>query len=134
MNVRVLEWSALLKIINSSSNKKDFDAVIIGWSLGLDPDAYSIWHSSQFPHGFNFIHYGNPVVDQLLREGRTTIKQEKRKPIYEKLWKQICEDEPYICLWYPNSIVGVSQRVGGLSVPPGPAGIIIDLEKVFVTK
>ena len=134
MNVRILEWSALLKIINSPAEKKNFDAVVIGWSLGLDPDAFSIWHSSQFPRGFNFIHYKNSKVDYLLEQGRVTMDREQRKLIYASLWQEICRDEPYLFLWYPDSIVGVSQRVGGLSVPPGPAGIIIDLEKVFVRK
>jgi peptide/nickel transport system substrate-binding protein len=132
MNIRVVEWSALIKIINSQKTHKDFDAVIIGWALGLDPDAYSIWHSSQFPNGFNFIHYNNKKVDQLLEAGRVTLDRAKRKTIYASLWQEICRDQPYIFLWYPNSIVGVSARVGGLSLPPGPAGIVVDLEKVYV--
>jgi len=40
---------------------------VLGWSLSLDPDQYSIWHSSQTKPGqFNFINYSNPQVDKLL--------------------------------------------------------------------
>jgi peptide/nickel transport system substrate-binding protein len=133
MNIRVLEWSALLKIINKPSAPKDFDAVIIGWSLGLDPDAYSIWHSSQYPKGFNFIKYNNPEADKLLESGRTTIDRDARKKIYAKLWNIIASDQPYVFLWYPKSVVGVRDRVGGLS-KPGPAGLFVNIEKVFVKK
>lgn len=133
VNVRVLEWSALLKVINAPKDPKDFDAVIIGWSLGLDPDGYSIWHSSQYPKGFNFIKYRNPEVDKLLEQGRTTVDRSKRKKIYAKLWKAIAEDQPYIFLWYPKAVAGVSDRVGGLS-KPGPAGLFLNIEKVFVKK
>jgi len=133
VNIRVMEWSALLKIINVPKDPKEFDAVIIGWSLGLDPDAYSIWHSSQYPRGFNMIKYQNLEADKLLEEGRTTMKKNDRKKIYAKLWKTIATDQPYVFLWYPKAIAGVSERVGGLS-KPGPAGLFLNIEKVFVTK
>ncbi|MBN2057906.1 MAG: peptide-binding protein [Candidatus Saganbacteria bacterium] len=133
VNVRVMEWSALLKIVNAPTGPKDFDAVLMGWSLGLDPDAYSIWHSSQYPKGFNFIDYHNPEVDRLLEKGRLTMDKEKRKQVYAKLWQIIASDQPYLFLWYPKSVVGVSERVGGLS-KPSPAGLMLHLEKVFVTK
>lgn len=133
MNIRVMEWSSLLKIIDSPRPPKDFDAVIIGWSLGLDPDDYSIWHSSQYPAGFNFIKYVNPEVDRLLEEGRTTMQRDERKKIYARLNRIISEDQPYIFLWYPKVIDGIDRRVGGLS-KPGPAGMMVDIEKVFVTR
>jgi len=133
VNIRVLEWSALLKIVNAPRHPKDFEAVIIGWSLGLDPDAYSIWHSSEYPKGFNFINYKNPEVDRLLEEGRTTMDINGRKKIYARLWKVIAEDQPYIFLWYPKAIDGIRERVGGLA-KPGPAGLFLNLEEVFVTK
>jgi len=133
MNIRVMEWSALLKIINDSTPPKEFDAAIIGWSLGLDPDGYSIWHSSQFPRGFNFIHYKNLEVDKLLEAGRTTMERGKRKMIYAKLNHLISEDQPYIFLWYPKVVTGIRDRVGGLS-RPGPAGMFLNIEKVYIKK
>ena len=133
VKIRVMEWSALLKIINVAKHPKDFEAVIIGWSLGLDPDAFSIWHSSQYPKGFNFINYKNRKVDQLLRLGRTTMDKVERKNIYSSIWQEIASDQPYIFLWYPKAVVGISERVGGLS-NPGPAGMFLNLEKVFVTE
>ncbi|MBU1026387.1 MAG: peptide-binding protein [Candidatus Margulisbacteria bacterium] len=133
VKIRVMEWSALLKIINAAKDPKDFDAVMIAWSLGLDPDAYSIWHSSQYPSGLNFIKYNNPEADRLLELGRTTMDKKKRKEIYAKLWQVITQDQPYIFLWYPKAVSGIRDRVGGLS-KPGPAGLFLNLEKVFVTK
>jgi peptide/nickel transport system substrate-binding protein len=133
VNVRVLEWSALLKLVNAPKDPKDFEAVIIGWSLGIDPDAYSIWHSSQYPKGFNFIKYHNTEVDRLLERGRVTVDRGARKKIYAHLWQLIAADQPYIFLWYPRAIEGVSQRVGGLS-KPGPAGLFLNIEKVYKRK
>ncbi len=133
LNIRIMEWSAMLKIINAAVDPKDFDAVIIGWSLGVDPDSYSIWHSSQYPKGLNFIKYNNPEIDKLLELGRTTMNKKERKKIYAKINKIISKDQPYIFLWYPKVVEGIRNRVGGLS-KPGPAGPFLYIEKVFVKK
>jgi peptide/nickel transport system substrate-binding protein len=133
MNIRVLEWSALLKVINARKDPKDFDAVIIGWSTGVDPDSYSIWHSSQYPKGLNFVGYNNPKVDKLLDAGRREQSKAARKKIYAQMYKEITSDAPYIFLWYPNVLSGVRKRVGGLS-KPGPAGLFVDIEKIYIKK
>ncbi len=133
MNIRVLEWSALLKVINARKDPKDFDAVIIGWSLGVDPDSYSIWHSSQYPAGLNFVGYDNPKVDRLLERGRLEQSRSKRRKIYAEMYNEITRDAPYVFLWYPQVLAGVRERVGGLS-EPGPAGLFVDIEKVSIKK
>lgn len=133
MNIKVLEWSALLKVINAKQDPKDFDAVIIGWSTGVDPDSYSIWHSSQYPKGLNFVGYKNAEVDRLLDAGRREQSKAGRKKIYAKMYKDITSDAPYIFLWYPSVLSGVRDRVGGLS-EPGPAGLFVDIEKVYIKK
>ena len=134
MNIRVMEWSAMLKIVDAPKDPKDFDAVIMGWSLGIDPDARSIWHSSEYPKGLNFIAYKNPEVDRLIDLGRTTMDRAKRKAIYAKMNKLISEDQPYIFLWYPKSVVAVRDRVGGLMKNPGPTGPFLYIEDIFVKK
>ena len=61
------------------------------------------------------------------------MSKEGRKQIYSQLQKIIAADQPYVFLWYPKAVVAVSNRVGGLS-KPGPAGLFLNIEKVFVTK
>jgi len=134
MDIQVMEWSALLKKINEIKDPKDFDAVMIGWSLGVDPDAYSLWHSSEYPAGFNFIKYKNTQVDQLCIAGRKTNDKLKRKQIYQKLWPIIAEEQPYVFLWYPKSITAVSKKVGGYDRTPGPLGLIDDITKIYISK
>jgi peptide/nickel transport system substrate-binding protein len=134
MDIRVMEWSAMLKIVDAPKDPKDFDAVIIGWSLGVDPDARSIWHSEEYPRGLNFVGYSNDVVDWLIDKGRTTMDKGERKSIYAKMNKIISDEQPYIFLWYPKSVVAVRDRVGGLLTEPGPTGPFLYIEDVFVRK
>ncbi|MCQ9206215.1 MAG: peptide-binding protein, partial [Omnitrophica bacterium] len=71
VNIRVLEWSTF---INEFIDKKRFEAVILGWGIGLDPDQYDIWHSSKIGEKeLNFISYQNKEVDELLEKGRRTF-------------------------------------------------------------
>lgn len=133
LEIRILEWSSLLKIVNAVEQPKAFDSIMMAWSLGIDPDSYSIWHSSQYPKGFNHNGYANKEVDMLLERGRRELDRDKRSQIYGRMYEVIASEQPYYFLWYPKSIAGVSRRVGGLS-EPGPAGIMLNIEDVFVTK
>ena len=57
VSIRVIEWASF---VNRFIKTGDFDVVVLGWSLSLDPDQYNIWHSSQQgPGQFNFLGYSN---------------------------------------------------------------------------
>jgi peptide/nickel transport system substrate-binding protein len=117
--IHVVEWAAF---INTFLRRRDFEAIILGWGLGLDPDQYLIWHSSQTgPEELNHISYRNHKVDELLEAGRRTFDQAKRKAIYGELQDVLAEDQPVIFLYVPDALPVVSSRVQGIE--PAPAGI-----------
>ena len=116
VNIRILEWSVFL---NEFVNKKKFEAIILGWGLGREPDCYDIFHSSKTKEGeFNFISYANPRIDRLLIEGRRTFDLEKRKEIYNKIHEILYDDQPYMFLYVPDSLVAVHNRFQGIKVSP----------------
>jgi len=117
--LRILEWQAFLKLVN----ERHFDAVILGWQLGADPDQYSIWDSkSDFKGGFNFVGFHDSRVDKLIEEGRRTFDKRKRRRIYLEINRLITEQIPYVFLYYPTSITVVSKRFSGIK--PAKAGIM----------
>ena len=132
VSIQLMEWSSFISIVNAVQDPKDYDAVILGWSLGLDPDGYSIWHSSQYPKGFNFLGYQDDRVDALLEQGRVTLDRDKRKEIYGELYGIIARDVPVAFLYYPESLVGFHRRVKGLS-PAGPAGLMNPVESIYLS-
>ena len=126
--IHVVEWAAF---INTFIRKKDFEAIILGWGLGMDPDQYEIWHSSQTgSEELNHISYKNPKVDDLLEAGRRTFSQEKRKAIYGELQDVLADDQPVIFLYVPDALPVVSARVQGIE--PAPAGIMYNFIKWYV--
>ena len=117
--IRVMEWQAFL---NTVVFPRNFDAVVLGWSLGLIPDAYSIWHSDgDKKGGFNFVGYHNREVDKLITQAKSEIDSKKFGAIYRKIFKLIVNDHPYIFLYIPNSITAVSKRIEG--VEPSVIGL-----------
>jgi peptide/nickel transport system substrate-binding protein len=115
VNIRVMEWQAFLEQID----KRSFDAIILGWSMGRDPDLYDIWHSSKTKKGeYNFIGYKNTEVDRLLVEGRQTFDIEKRKKIYYRIHAILAEEQPYAFLYVPDATPIVHKRFKGVKVEP----------------
>ena len=130
VNIRVLEWAVF---INEFINKKRFEAVLLGWSLGLDPDCYDIWHSSKTRQGeFNFISYSNKAVDSLIEEGRRTFDIEKRKEIYARVHEIIYDEQPCLFLYVPDALVALSSRFKG--VEPAAYGLMYNFIDWYVPK
>ena len=113
MKLRVMEWQAFL---NTVVLPRNFEAVLMGWSLGLKPDAYSIWHSeSSKKGGFNFVGYKNKEVDGLIKKAEKIVDQKEFDKIYKKIYAQITYDIPYLFLVIPNSITVVNKKIEPVS-------------------
>lgn len=130
VDIRVIEWAAF---INEFIDKKKFEAIILGWSLGQDPDQYDIWHSSKTEaKELNFITYKNSEVDELLIKARETFDLEERKRYYHRLQEILAEDQPYTFLYVPEALPVVHARVQGIE--PAPAGISYNFIQWYVPK
>ena len=116
VTVRIMEWSTL---IHEYIDKKNFEALVMVWQLGRDPDNYAMWHSSQQKEGqYNFCGYVNPRVDRWLVEARETFDDAKRKALYHQIHAQIAADLPYIFLYCPDELVAIHKRIRGPEVAP----------------
>jgi peptide/nickel transport system substrate-binding protein len=119
VKVRTIEWAAFIK---EFIDQRRFEAVVLGWTVGQDPDVYDVWHSSRIAApGLNFMGYANPEVDALLEEGRSLLDPVQRKPVYDRFQDILKEDQPYCFLYTPYALPIVAARVRG--VEPAPAGI-----------
>jgi len=128
VEIRVLEWAAFLK---EHIKKRNFEAIVMGWGIGIDPDQYVVWHSSQNgPDQLNHISYANPEVDRLLEAGRTSCVQAERVKIYRRLQEVLADDLPIIYLYFGDALPVVSSRIHGIA--PGPNGIRWHQDKWFV--
>jgi peptide/nickel transport system substrate-binding protein len=113
VTIRAMEWQAFL---NTVVMPRKFEAVVLGWGLSLMPDAYSIWHSNSIKKGgFNFVGYQNSRVDRLITTAEGLIDQQIVSKHYQEIFKLIRDDNPYIFLYIPDSIVAVNKNIQNVS-------------------
>jgi peptide/nickel transport system substrate-binding protein len=96
----------------------DYDAAILGWAMGPDPDAYGTWHSSAIKSGLNQVGYKNETVDRAVEAGRTLCGTAERTEAYRAFNRQLNQDQPYNFGFAAKTLLFVNKRLQG--VAPGP--------------
>lgn len=107
--------------------KREFEALLFGEVLGLIPDPFPFWHSSQKGElGLNLVNYENKKVDKLLEANRQSLDKEERKEQLEQFQDLLIEDSPAIFLYNPDYLYFVSEEIKGID-----GRIIVDPSKRF---
>ncbi|MEC7640770.1 MAG: ABC transporter substrate-binding protein [Nitrospinota bacterium] len=108
-NTQLFEWAVFLKdFINSGK----FDATVLGWSMGIDPDVYQIWHSSQSgPRQLNFVGYKDPEADRLIVRIRREYDKENQIKLTHKLHRIIARDQPYTFLYVAKATQLLDKKI-----------------------
>jgi ABC-type transport system substrate-binding protein len=105
----LLEWSVF---IQERVNKADFDALILGWSMGIEPDLYQIWHSSQTnPHQLNFVAFKNSEADDLIIKIRQEYDHDRQVAYCHRLHEIIAEEQPYTFLYVGKWTAVLDKRI-----------------------
>lgn len=105
----VLEWAVF---IQERVNKLDFDAVILGWAMGIEPDLYQIWHSSQTgPNQLNFVAFRNREADDLIIKIRQEYDHEKQVAYCHRLHEIIAKEQPYTFLYVGKWTAILDKRI-----------------------
>lgn len=107
------EWPVML----DAMNKKDFDAITLGWTSGIETDIYQMFHSSQTQAGGdNFISYKNPELDKLIEQARATVDEAKRMPLWQQAEKIMYDDQPYTFLFRRQTLAFIDKRIHNLQM------------------
>lgn len=84
----------------------DYDALLHGTSIGVDPDVFAYWHSSQASVSsqgrLNISEYKSTAADQALEAGRTRSDQALRTTKYHAFLTAWAQDAPALALYQPN--------------------------------
>ena len=108
-NTQLFEWAVFLK---DFVNAAKFDALILGWNMGIDPDLYQIWHSSQtHPKQLNFIGYSNSEVDRLIIRIRREYNKSEQIKLANQLHHLIARDQPYTFLYVTKSTRLLDRKI-----------------------
>lgn len=104
-----VEWAVF---IEERVDKADFDAIILGWSMGIEPDLYQIWHSSQTdPYELNFVGFRNSETDDLIIKIRQEYDHDSQVEYCHRLHEIIAGEQPYTFLYVTKWTAVLDRRI-----------------------
>jgi ABC-type transport system substrate-binding protein len=105
----LLEWAVF---IQERVNKLDFDALILGWSMGIEPDLYQLWHSSQTnPYQLNFVGFKSEAADDLIVKIRQEYDHDQQVGYSHQLHEIIAREQPYTFLYGSKWTAVLDKRI-----------------------
>ena len=105
----LLEWAVF---IQERVDKADFDALVLGWTMGIEPDLFQIWHSSQTnPYQLNFVGFKNEEVDDLIIKIRQEYDHERQVAYCHQLHEIIAREQPYTFLYVTKWTAILDKRI-----------------------
>lgn len=114
MKIRKTEWA----VFTTRLNERKFDAVTLGWSMGVESDPYQIWSSTEAKSGSNFVGFKNKRADKLISTARQEFDKNKRTALYKKFARIVHKEQPYTFLFCGMSTVAVNNRFKNVTVYP----------------
>lgn len=113
----IVEWAVF---IGKHVNTGNFDALILGWSMGIDPDLYQIWHSSQTGQNqLNFAGFKNNEADDLIIKIRQEYNHDRQVEYCHQLHRIIAEEQPYTFLYVGTWTAVLDKKIAIREQLPG---------------
>jgi peptide/nickel transport system substrate-binding protein len=108
-----------VELVDRVARQRDFDALLVGITVGNDPDPYPFFHSSQVNDpGDDFSGYSTLPMDRLLEQARRTVDQTTRRDLFAQVWTTLATDVPVVFLYYTDYLYAQSHTVQGLRIAP----------------
>jgi ABC-type transport system substrate-binding protein len=105
----VIEWAVF---IQERVDKQDFDALVLGWGMDIQPDLYQIWHSSQTgPYQLNFCGFRNKQADDLIVRIRQEYDRKRQIELCHRLHQVIAAEQPYTFLYAGRWTALLDKRI-----------------------
>lgn len=98
LKLNIIEWNTM----NEKLDALDFDIVMSAWVTSSNPDAYSLFYSTQIPtkanggEGQNYAQYVNKDMDKLIELSRATNDRDQRKLELGKIQELVVRDLPML--------------------------------------
>lgn len=100
-------------------SQHDYEAVLYGISIGVDPDVFAYWDSSQADirssNRLNLSEYKSATADAALEAGRTRTNPALRVVKYKPFLQAWQQDNPALGLYQPRSLYVTNGVVAGLN-------------------
>ena len=122
-----IETLPIAEIKQNTIKERDYQILLFGQVLGIIPDPFPFWHSSQrvYP-GLNLAYFKNKTLDKLLEEARTETDTQKRFEKYAEAEKLLLAETSAVFLYNPNYLYIAVNKIKGIK-----PGLIADSSQRF---
>jgi peptide/nickel transport system substrate-binding protein len=123
IKIRVTEFATSLK----QAEAGEYQAYMLAWSGRIDPDGNSyVFMHKDAPQ--NYSAWANAEADKALTDARLVTDQSQRKAIYEKLTRQVLEDDPLLYLYHRRILIAHTTKLEGYKQMPDGLVRVIGLK------
>lgn len=102
----VVKYYAADELQSNIISNHEYDILLYGINIGVDPDVFAYWDSSQISLSsqghLNLSEYKSKAVNQALEAARTRSKPAQRIPKYKTFLTNWAHDAPALALYQPN--------------------------------
>ena len=107
MDLDPTEFNTMLGRID----ERNFEAITLGWSSGVESDPKQIFHSDSIAGGGNnYVSYRNEELDTAIDEARLTVDFDARTALWHRVHRILQTDQPYTFLFNSKSVVFLDKR------------------------
>jgi peptide/nickel transport system substrate-binding protein len=107
MHPRIVEQGVLLGQLLPN---KEFDAVLIGWTVGLKVDFAPLFHSSTLLIPFHFTGFYSPEYDELERQAKSNLNRTTAQQSWDRIAALLSYELPYTWLYYRLENTAIHRR------------------------
>ncbi len=111
---------------------RTFDAVIMGWTVGLTPDYAPLFHSDSYFTPFHFTGYYSPEYDRLDNLAKSARTKAGAQPYYDKIARLLSRELPYTWLYYRMECSAVHSRFKNIVFDK--RGLYVNLEDWWIPR
>ncbi len=115
INLNILNADEIQSVIRN----RDYEALLFGEILSVNPDPFIFWHSSEIKApGLNLALYSNKDVDKILENLRQTFDTDKKTELLAAFQAQVVDDAPavflfnrYMGYWAKTNLAGMETKL-----------------------
>ncbi|MEK7120061.1 MAG: ABC transporter substrate-binding protein [Patescibacteria group bacterium] len=113
LNVEVVDGASLQQNIIPQHN---YEMLLVGEILSLNPDPFLFWHSSSRKTGLNLSLWSNDNANKLLEKARAEFNDLSRAKLYSQFAQELEKDKPAVFLFSPQLIYAINKPIKNINV------------------
>jgi len=115
--------------------KPDWEAFVLGFSYGTEPDPYGIWHSSQ-SHATGFNRVGFKSADATIEKQRNgpDCSIATRKSLIHQVDKTLNDEQPWTFLWADDTLRFAQKSIQAFDPKPFSTRSFWNIEKWWIKR